>query len=257
MRSSIANLAKEGWIWYVKGLADSDPLTDGVKGGPMWPPFLLDAQGEAMLSSFSNYVDAHPWLAVLIAGSLGLITAWFTITSQRTINRRRATVDMLGAKLWDRDYIQATDRFYHAMKDQRKLMKQYDQFVEAREHKANGTWDELPDEKAQEYTESIDVIQKVRLVLNDRELVAIGIRDGSYDEVIYRRWWYSTLLQEWHQAAPLIARIRSDVQTGAPAAAYCEYENLVCRWQAEGQWTQRDRHIRFPGGRIITISRSR
>jgi hypothetical protein len=204
-----------------------------------------------------TFMATRQWIAVLVGAAIGAFVAALTIQTQRSINRRRATIDMLSAKLWDHDYISASDCFYHAMKEQRKLMVYYDKFTECRSMKNNGEWDNLSESRKKEYDAPMEVMSKIRSVLNDRELVAIGIREGTYDEVIYRRWWYFTFIQEWRQAAPLIARIRADPQTGPASAAYAEMEALAKRWQAEGVWTQTERHIRLPWLGNVTISRSR
>ena len=143
------------------------------------------------------------------------------------------------------------------MKDQTILMSYYDLFIAARNLQQSGAWSALSQAEKNRHEEATTTITSVRAILNDRELIAIGVREGTYDENIYRRWWYSTALLEWRVASPLIARIRSDPQVGPSATAYVEMEALAKRWQAEGPWKPADRHIYLPGGRSITISRSR
>lgn len=209
------------------------------------------------MSDFVKFMGENTWVAILIGALAGLIVAYATIATQRNINRRRATVDMINLKLWDGDYYSTADIFYSIMKEQKKLMEFYDAFIEVRDLKRSGKWDAIGEEEQRKYAPAVDTILKVKAILNDRELVAIGIREGTYDEVIYRRWWYSTFMEEWRASVTLISRIRSDVQAPPLGAAYSEMEALAKRWQAEGPWTTQDRHFRLPGGRIVTISRSR
>ncbi len=204
-----------------------------------------------------EFLGHNTWVAIVFTGLVGLIGTMVAVSTQRSINRRRATVDMFSNKLWDEDYIKVSNIFYTAMKDQTKLMQDYDLFIQARNIQQSGKWADVHDAEKKKFDDATLNITSVRSILNDRELIAIGVREGTYDEVIYRRWWYSTALLEWRSASPLVARIRSDTQVGPSAYAYTEMENLAKRWQAEGPWRRADRHVRLPGGRTVTISRSR
>lgn len=164
---------------------------------------------------------------------------------------------MLSSKIWDQDYILSSRIFYQMLKDQKTLMQQYDLFVEGRGKKNNGEWSKLRADEKKIYDDAYETISHVRFILNDRELVAIGIREGTYDEPIFRRWWYTTYIQEWRESSAFVARIRADAQVSAAANAYAEFDALARRWQAEGPWSKSDRHFKLPGGRFVTISRSR
>ncbi len=162
---------------------------------------------------------------------------------------------MLSRVIWDKDYIQASSTFYHNMKDQKLLMKYYDQFSECRLLKNRGEWEQMSEDNRKNFEPGISIITSIRSVLNDRELMAIGIREGTFDETIYRRWWHSTYVKEWKESSALVARMRSDA-SGPGAAAYSEMELLARKWEAEGAWKRREKHINILG-RTITFSRSR
>jgi hypothetical protein len=164
---------------------------------------------------------------------------------------------MLMDKIWDGDYMATVATFYRVMKEPQKLMEYYDRFTQVRELKAGGKWDSLGNEEKARFDQAVEYISSVRSVLNDRELIAIGIREGTYDEVIFRRWWYSTFMQEWRASSALVARIRGDTQAAASQYAYRDMEALARRWEAEGPWTPREKYYQLPGGRVLTIHRSR
>lgn len=208
-----------------------------------------------MLDTIVAFFNEKPWAAILLTGLAGSFLTAMTIQTQRSINRRRSTFEMLSRVIWDKDYIEASAAFYHIMKDQKLLMKYYDQFSECRSLKNRGEWECLPNSDKEKFEPGISIVTSIRSVLNDRELMAIGIREGTFDEVIYRRWWHSTYVKEWKESSALVARFRSE-PTGPGPAAYTEMELLARKWEAEGPWTRRDRHIRF-FGRNITVSRSR
>lgn len=214
------------------------------------------AAWEMFMRLFLEFMSRNTWAAIVFSSAIAVVVGWVTINTQRGINRRRATVDLLNSKMWDKDYLDAAKVFYDVMKDQKKLMNYYDLFTEYRKIINDGREGIADNDSGQKMGEAVDTILKIRAVLNDRELIAIGIREGSYDEAIYRRWWYTTLLQEWRLSVAFIARIRTDPLTGASPNAYAEFEALASRWQVEGPWPRRVRHFRV-GSRVYTISRSR
>lgn len=205
-----------------------------------------------------EFLGSNTWVAIVFSGIIGLLAALYTVRTQRLINRRRATVDMIMNKNWDSDYINTSTIFYDAMKDQKKLIEIYDRFVEVRDLKTTGKWDDLPEPDRASYESATKTVTAIKSILNDRELVAIGIREGTYDEVIYRRWWYSTFMLEWRLSSSLISRMRTDpALSGGSQYAYRDMEALARRWEAEGPWLPRERHYQLPGGRVVTIQRAR
>lgn len=203
-----------------------------------------------MFEAVSQFLVTHSWVPVVFAGSVAFFGAILTIITQRAINRRRATVDMMTTKAWDRDYTETLEHFYGAMRNQEELMVNFDL---VRKH---GDFQADPDSAlTEEVKKKVETARKslfrIRYILNDRELVAIGIREGIYDETIYRRQWYSTTLKEWHYASPFVARMRTDTPR-----AYIEFEALARRWETEGPWTPSFSTVRM-FGRSFTIVRSR
>lgn len=164
---------------------------------------------------------------------------------------------MLTEKLWDNDYIKASNEFYVLMADQKKLMAYYELCMEARKARLSGTTVERTKEEQAKLDAAQQSISHVRSILNDRELVAIGIRERTYDDAIYRRWWFSTYIQEWQKAQAFVLRLRNDEHVAAKGASYSEMEALANRWRSEGPWTDQRKHIRLPFGRSLVITRSR
>ena len=202
-----------------------------------------------------DFLNLHPGLAIWTAGIITITIGFLTIRTQRAINRRRATIDMFMQKIWDKDYLKAADAFADVMKDQTKLMTLHDMFARALDLKRRNEWVDLSDAEKEKYELAASTIYDVVKVLNDRELIAIGIRDGAYDDAICRRWWYSTFLREWKLASTFIARIRTDPQLGAAAAAFTQMQELAERWESQGPWEKNSRHIKL-GGRTIVVTRT-
>lgn len=63
----------------------------------------------------------------------------------------------------------------------------------------------------------------IRIVLNEFELIAIGIQRGILDFTIYKRWAGREVLRYWDHAAPFITELRRRV--GNPMI-YREFEVL-------------------------------
>jgi len=208
-----------------------------------------------MVIEVVRFLNAHAGLAIWTAGLITTTIGLLTISIQRSINRRRATVDMFMKKIWDNDYLKAAGTFADVMKDQTKLMTLHDMFAKALDLKRRNEWAGLSAAEKEKDKFATSVIYDVVKVLNDRELVAIGIRDGAYDDGICRRWWYSTFLSEWKLSSTFVARIRTDPQLGAAAAAFTQMQELAERWESQGPWEKDSRHIRF-GSRTIVLTRT-
>jgi hypothetical protein len=69
-----------------------------------------------------------------------------------------------------------------------------------------------------------DQTEAIRVVLNQFELVAVGVQRGILDLEIYRRWYKSGVLRHWAQAAPFVMAMREKLNN--PMVFY-EFEQLV------------------------------
>jgi hypothetical protein len=70
-------------------------------------------------------------------------------------------------------------------------------------------------------------VETIRAVLNRYELVAIGIRQSTLDEKIYKRWCRTTLVGDWRAMKPFIVQIRT---VNSIPSLYCEFEALAKKW---------------------------
>src|SRR6185312_4651118 len=100
--------------------------------------------------------------AILVsAGVAGIIAMW-GIVSQRAITRRRTTLEFISRGDADKDIIQARQKFIELARSNGGL----------RAH-------------AEEECEKNEDTQKIKLVLNEFELVSIGIQRGVIDYELY------------------------------------------------------------------------
>lgn len=112
-----------------------------------------------------------------------LIAVWGVFT-QRAIASRRATIDFIARSEADHDLMAARKTFITLAK-------------------TSGLFPYAAIEK--EGTPETEVI---RIVLNEFELVAIGIQRGILDYTIYRRWMKSEAERYWNHALPFITELR-------------------------------------------------
>jgi len=65
-------------------------------------------------------------------------------------------------------------------------------------------------------------------VLNNHEFIAGGIRQGTFDEEIYKKMQYSNVMKVWGSSAGIIGEIRNSqgIQT-----LFQEFEWLAKRWE--------------------------
>ena len=145
--------------------------------------------------------------AILLSAVIGAAVALCSISEQRKIARRRATIDLLARKEWDKYYLEDRKEFNRLRNDPKGLV-----------HWASTSYDET-DEKS-----------IIRNILNYYELIAVGIKEGTLDEEAYKRWFRSTLIKDWKQAKAFIMEVRRN--TNAPTI-FCELEELAKKWGAE------------------------
>lgn len=119
-----------------------------------------------------------------MGGIASLIAIWGVI-SQRALARRRATIDHISGLINDHDYIKARQKFVDIANSETGLLP----------------YAELENDDA-------DNNAAVQLILNNYELMAIGIQRGILDFKVMKRYARGTILKHWDVAAPFIIRLR-------------------------------------------------
>ncbi len=146
---------------------------------------------------------------MLILTCLSLILIFLGIVSQRNVSRRRATVDYITNLINDRDYIQARQKFIKIGANPEKITALAN-FIEPSSEEALA----------------------VQLVLNNYELITIGIHRGVLDYKIYKRYAKGTVIKDWDVTAPFIKQLRL---TADNDNIYAEFETLVNLMQGKAK----------------------
>lgn len=139
--------------------------------------------------------------AILLTAIVSAALATWAIITQRVVSRRIATLEYIARVESDEDLINARNKFIDLTSDDDQILK----FADPAKYNT-------PEAHA------------IRLVLNEREQLAIGIQFGVLDKTYIRRYARGALVKDFRLAAPFIYRIRSSAKN---PAIYHEFEDLV------------------------------
>jgi len=110
------------------------------------------------LQSLLSFIGTNQWVVTLFAALGALVVGLLAMDNIRSVNRRRATIDMISEKIWDKDYIDASNTFYELLSDQKRTNDCYDQFRKGASAKLDGRWPGLSETERQELQTAIDQI---------------------------------------------------------------------------------------------------
>lgn len=163
------------------------------------PEWLL-APIEAM-----NSGSGSPW-AIVASALLAFTAVFITGAINRKTARLSLTFQNQSSLLWDEDYIEA-----------RKIFIKFRDGAKA---------DRLG--LAQDAAQSSEEATAVRTIMNDYELVAIGIREKILDERFLRTFSRKTFIDDYEKMQDFITEIR---RIRSNNAIFLEFETLACRWR--------------------------
>lgn len=135
----------------------------------------------------------------VFVGCVAALVAVWGVFTQRAIAARRATIDFIARSEADHDLMAARKRFIGLAK-------------------AGGLSPYAAIDK-----EGSPETEAIRIVLNEFELVAIGIQRGILDYTIYSRWSKYEAIRYWNHALPFISELRTRLHSND---IYREFEVL-------------------------------
>jgi hypothetical protein len=142
-----------------------------------------------------------PGVGTYIIAGLGVLIAAWGVISQRAIARRLATMNLLVSLDSDKALIDARKTFINLAATPPNLI--------ACAQRAN--W-------------STQDAEAIRLVLNQFELVSIGIQRGVLDFEFYKRWYKSAVVRHWKTAHPFVVELRRLMKN---ELVYYEFQQLA------------------------------
>lgn len=151
--------------------------------------------------------------------------------SQSRITRTKATFDMLMSKQWDRDYIEARQKFIAAFRENDTILNAL-----KIELKSKGV---SKGKRKKTEMQNSSLHYSVKQIINDYELMFIGINSNVLDEGIIKTFKRSMTIRDYEKSKTYIEKIQQDSNLKA-------YENFVDgaqRWQKERELEERDATI--------------
>ena len=152
--------------------------------------------------------------ALVFTGLLATVIAIWAVYSQQVITQRRVTLEHITRGEFDRDLIEARQKF-------RELVKSPDGIA---------VWANADKEQSAEF-------QKLSVVLNQFELISIGIQRGIIDPSLFKRWYRTGTIRTWDDAEPFITALRKRMNNNM--AIYHEFQEMVSWFRGEEKLPRR------------------
>jgi len=142
---------------------------------------------------------------------MGVVVAVVTIIYNVRTAKKTQTAAFLFESRKDKDYVGSL----HVLKKAHKSGKSFRSYV-------------IPPDRQTVSDEEIEDRRRFQYILNFYERVAVSIREGIYNEEMIKRTSYTTVIETWDTAEPLIKAIREKINS---ETTYQEFEWLALRWK--------------------------
>ncbi|UUE36544.1 DUF4760 domain-containing protein [Pectobacterium aroidearum] len=144
---------------------------------------------------------------------LGVVVAIFAIIYNVLTAKKTQTANFLFESRQDSQYTESL----HELKQAHRSNKSFRTYV-------------FPCDGTKITEEDLAARRKFQYILNFYERVAVSIREGIYNEEMIKRTSFTTAIETYDIAEPLIKAIRESISS---ETAYQEFEWLVKRWKAK------------------------
>lgn len=154
--------------------------------------------------------------ATLVGAVIVAVCTWRV---HHIVERRRLTYDTILRKYWDVDYVIARKRLNEYRKDLKRL-RNLEEFFNPPNH----------DDNPKYFRKNVFAKPRefISVILNDYELLSIGIANGVIDERIVKSLMYGSVMSDWMTFARFIRLLRDE---SANPRIYIEFEKLYERWK--------------------------
>lgn len=143
---------------------------------------------------------------------IGVVVAIWTIVYNVRTAKKTQTANFLFESRQDAQYIESL----HVLKQVHRSGKSFRSYV-------------FPCDGNEISEKEMIERRKFQYILNFYERVAVSIREGIYNEQMIKRTSYTTVIETYDIAEPLIKAIREHINS---ETTYQEFEWLVKRWKA-------------------------
>jgi len=146
-------------------------------------------------------------IIVLIGVAVAVITIIYNVKTAK----KTQTALFLFESRKDKDYAESL----HTLKKAHKSGKSFRSYV-------------IPPDGQQISDKEMEDRRQFQYILNFYERVAVSIREGIYNEEMIKRTSYTTVIETWDTAEPLIKAIREKINS---RTTWQEFEWLALRWK--------------------------
>lgn len=172
-----------------------------------------------------NYVMGHPPAAVLLSATAAAIIAIKSIKTTRSVTRLRETFNNLNAANWDRDMIEARKVYANlllTLSDNPQSIAEYCRVIKKapKDQKTIAYGVYQKDEKG-------EIAETLMTILNEYEILSLGVRMGIVDEGFLFKSLRGTILRDWKNLRPLVEEYRRRYSSDL---MYIEFEGLSNAW---------------------------
>lgn len=187
----------------------------------------LAAKGKSLIATIYDFWNTYGSDFQSGAVVLSALAACLVIISHRQNAKRRNTLDLIFHHESDKDLIAARRAFNKLKAGETKLVT----------FAGN---DKRGDEN----------FENIKKVLNIHELTAVAIEEGVIDERVFRRWFNSTVIQDYEATSAFIIAAR---ETYKSPNGFCEFERLAKRWRDDAAWKPTPSWIGRKGAAIARV----
>ncbi len=195
--------------------AENGPSVDSIKAF-IDPVISLLAYILYIFVSTWDYIIKNPPAAILLSAGIAFLIAVKTINTTRSITRLRETFYTLNAANWNRDIIAARKVYAELLRnvgDDTQSIAKY----------CHGSVN-LENFEETERTKHEDICNTLLTILNEYEIISLGVRLYIIDEDFLYKSLRGTTLRDWKQLTPLVTEFRRRYSS---QVLYIEFEALV------------------------------
>jgi len=155
---------------------------------------------------------------------------WFankSILNARDISRKKSTFDYISKLSWDRDYIEAKNKFLAIKIGPKKLRAVAEEYERL---KNNGT--ATPGAGvAEDVAEAIREHSAIKNILNEYEALAVAIRNGALDEDMMKENMQQQFVDHVDACKDFIEHTRKNSHFKKPERIWKEAQALAEKWR--------------------------
>lgn len=180
-----------------------------------------------------------PWFDLLSPAAIliSALGAWCfaaaSIRSAREIAIKKSTFDYLSKLSWDRDYIQAKNKFLEIRLGPKKIRSVSEDYhrLKAQGQLHNGNDNSHDDATREMIGRVVEEHSAIKNILNEYEALAIAVRSGALDEDMIKSNIRQQFIDHVESCKEFIVHTRANAGLAHPDRLWCEVQDLAEKWK--------------------------